>query len=120
MGAGWVGVVTLPGDDVVDGASGGAADDGASGAAADDDASEVVTLVDGDSVLEEDPALVVGVAWEELEDELPEPTKEAETPVELVQPDGTEPGPPATKRIAAHCMLLACWTRYGAISIGDP
>lgn len=66
-------------------------------------ASEVVTLPSDetvDSPVDDDTVLAADVASEELE--LPEPTKEAEIPVEFVQPDGTEPGPPATKRIAAH------------------
>lgn len=68
-------------------------------------ASEVVTLPSDetvDSPVDDDTVLAADVASEELEDEPPEPTKEAEIPVEFVQPDGTEPGPPATKRIAAH------------------
>ena len=71
---------------------------------------------DGWEELEEDPEAAEEPGWEELEDDgvlVEDADDELEgeplatppvalTPVELVQPDGTEPGPPATKRMAAH------------------
>lgn len=82
------------------------------------DTDVVGAAVDDEVALAEDSALVVDVDVVELE-ELPVDPKEAEIPVELVQPDGTEAGPPATKWIAAHWMPFSLSDQVWSISSGS-